>query len=176
VASLVPEPSCWSAVSLASACICFLLIVSELVAFMRVDVVNHMTVDSTPSAGTVPISFDFTFPLVSCNGAWRNLSSCDYSSTHNILLLEARPRSYRLAETHWGRDCWADISMEAESTRGESVVHIEANRVQKMGARGDETSISQAGKGCNVKGTIFTSKVSRLATRPRPPRASPSRD
>ena len=55
-------------VTMASACLCFVLLVSELVSFARVEVVNHMTVDSTePSlATTVPINFHITFPLVPC--------------------------------------------------------------------------------------------------------------
>lgn len=54
-----------------------------------------------------------------------------------------------------------DISFEAESTRGEAVVHIEEQDIRKAPAKGDETSISEKGKGCNVKGTVFTGKVGR---------------
>ena len=53
---------------MASAGLCLVLLVSELLSFSRVEVVNHMTVDSTPSAGTVPINFHITFPLVDCKG------------------------------------------------------------------------------------------------------------
>lgn len=55
-------------VTVVSASVCLLLLISELLAFMRVEVINHMTVDSTPSMGLVPINFDITFPLVDCKG------------------------------------------------------------------------------------------------------------
>lgn len=53
----------------------------------------------------------------------------------------------------------ADITFEAESTRGDAVVEVPIPP-RKMSARGDETSLSQKGKGCSVKGQLFTSKVS----------------
>lgn len=55
-------------VTMASAGLCFLLLVSELLSFSRVEIVNHMTVDSAaPSLETtIPINFHITFPLVKC--------------------------------------------------------------------------------------------------------------
>jgi hypothetical protein len=52
----------------ASAIICFLLLLSEMATYSRVEVVNHMIVDSTTSAGIVPINFRITFPVVPCKG------------------------------------------------------------------------------------------------------------
>ena len=56
------------AVTMVSGTVCLLLLISELLAFSRIEVVNHMTVDSTPNTGLVPINFDITFPLVNCHG------------------------------------------------------------------------------------------------------------
>lgn len=53
---------------MASAVICFLLLLSEMATYSRVEVVNHMIVDSTTSAGIVPINFRITFPVVPCKG------------------------------------------------------------------------------------------------------------
>ncbi len=110
-------------VTMASACLCFLLLVSELVAYSRVDVVNHMTVDSQPPslATTVPINFHITFPLVPCK----------------------------------------DISFDAESTRGDAVVHLAEQDVRKSPAKGTESTLqTPAGQeGCTVEGTLFTGKV-----------------
>lgn len=57
--------------TVASAALCLLLLVSEVLNYARVEVVNHMTVDSTaPSLSSdVPINFHMTFPLVPCHGA-----------------------------------------------------------------------------------------------------------
>lgn len=53
----------------------------------------------------------------------------------------------------------ADITFEAESTRGEHVVHIVEQDIEKFPATGKETKLSREGQGCTVKGTIMTGKV-----------------
>ncbi len=147
------HPTPTRAVTVASAALCLVLLVSELLNYTRVEVVNHMTVDSTsPSIfSDVPINFHITFPLVPCRGA----RAC------GVWIHRRAPIKGRSPPKLTPPTPTADISFDVESTRGEEVVHLEASDVRKVAARGDETPVDVPPntQGCTVQGTLFTGKV-----------------
>lgn len=145
---------------MASAIICFLLLLSEMATYSRVEVVNHMIVDSTTSAGIVPINFRITFPVVPCKGG-KTRSYFQNSAAVHLRLSCTACRRATLVLTFF-HPCYfnADISLEAESARGENLVHISEQDIEKFPTTGKETSLGGKGQGCTVKGTIRTSKVS----------------